>query len=47
MTELRGWSRERKAVRVHFSAPAAKGLVTLPEHVENTVWDVLRAFHIV
>ncbi|WP_432095642.1 hypothetical protein [Streptomyces sp. bgisy100] len=26
---------------VRFSAPAAKILDTLPEHAENTVWDVL------
>ncbi|MEU0704402.1 hypothetical protein ABZ513_26770 [Streptomyces bacillaris] len=28
---------------VRFSAPAAKVLTTLPEHVEDTVWDVLEA----
>ncbi|MFC8596522.1 hypothetical protein [Streptomyces atroolivaceus] len=28
---------------VHFSAPAAKVLTTLLEHVEDTVWDVLGA----
>lgn len=28
---------------VRFSAPAAKALDTLPEHVEDTVWDILEA----
>lgn len=28
---------------VRFSAPAAKVLDTLPEHVEDMVWDVLDA----
>ncbi|MFG2569158.1 hypothetical protein ACGFR6_27495 [Streptomyces sp. NPDC048567] len=28
---------------VRFSAPAAKALTTLPEHIEDTVWDVLDA----
>ncbi|MFI1790850.1 type II toxin-antitoxin system RelE/ParE family toxin [Streptomyces olivaceoviridis] len=28
---------------VRFSAPAAKALATLPEHVEDMVWDVLDA----
>ncbi|MBP5880740.1 hypothetical protein QA995_42920 [Streptomyces scabiei] len=28
---------------VRISAPAAKVLDTLPEHVEDTVWDVLDA----
>ncbi|MFF1736538.1 hypothetical protein [Streptomyces sp. NPDC058247] len=28
---------------VRFSAPAAKILDTLPEHAEDTVWDVLDA----
>ncbi|MGO4457948.1 hypothetical protein AB4039_11650 [Streptomyces sp. M-16] len=28
---------------VRFSAPAAKALDTLPEHAEDTVWDVLDA----
>ncbi|WP_367038193.1 hypothetical protein [Streptomyces sp. Je 1-332] len=28
---------------VRFSSPAAKILDTLPEHVEDTVWDVLDA----
>ncbi|MFE9853436.1 hypothetical protein ACFYPN_32240 [Streptomyces sp. NPDC005576] len=28
---------------VCFSAPAAKVLDTLPEHAEDTVWDVLDA----
>ncbi|MFJ1588342.1 hypothetical protein ACIOC1_34090 [Streptomyces sp. NPDC088197] len=28
---------------VRFSAPAAKVLDSLPEHVEDTVWDVLDA----
>ncbi|WP_371097237.1 hypothetical protein [Streptomyces sanglieri] len=28
---------------VHFSAPAAKVLTALPEHAEDTVWDVLDA----
>ncbi|MFJ9343012.1 hypothetical protein ACIRP0_27500 [Streptomyces sp. NPDC101733] len=28
---------------VRFSAPAAKVLDTLPEHVEDTVWNVLDA----
>ncbi|MFJ2419941.1 hypothetical protein [Streptomyces brevispora] len=28
---------------VCFSAPAAKALTTLPEHAEDTVWDVLDA----
>lgn len=28
---------------VRFSAPAAKVLTSLPEHVEDTVWDVLDA----
>ncbi len=28
---------------VRFSAPAAKVLDTLPEHVEDTVWDILDA----
>ncbi|MBC9730123.1 hypothetical protein [Streptomyces sp. TRM68367] len=28
---------------VRFSAPAAKVLATLPEHVEDMVWDVLDA----
>ena len=28
---------------VRFSAPAAKSLASLPEHVEDTVWDVLDA----
>ncbi|WP_406486451.1 hypothetical protein [Streptomyces sp. NBC_01563] len=28
---------------VRFSAPAAKVLTTLPEHVEDMVWDVLDA----
>ncbi|UDM05511.1 hypothetical protein [Streptomyces longhuiensis] len=28
---------------VRFSAPAAKVLDTLPEHAEDTVWDVLDA----
>ncbi|MFD6822763.1 hypothetical protein ACFWC5_20650 [Streptomyces sp. NPDC060085] len=28
---------------VRFSPPAAKVLDTLPEHVEDTVWDVLDA----
>ncbi|MGW5679543.1 hypothetical protein ACWEV4_31455 [Streptomyces sp. NPDC003860] len=28
---------------VRFSAPAAKVLGTLPEHVEDMVWDVLDA----
>ncbi|MEU5824906.1 hypothetical protein [Streptomyces sp. NPDC047803] len=28
---------------VRFSTPAAKVLDTLPEHVEDTVWDILDA----
>ncbi|MCX5077667.1 hypothetical protein OG321_34885 [Streptomyces sp. NBC_00424] len=28
---------------VRFSAPAAKTLDALPEHIEDTVWDVLDA----
>ncbi|MFJ1730774.1 hypothetical protein [Streptomyces sp. NPDC088254] len=28
---------------VRFSAPAAKVLATLPEHVEDMVWDALDA----
>ncbi|MGR4852023.1 hypothetical protein [Streptomyces sp. LARHCF252] len=28
---------------VRFSAPAAKVLDTLPEHAEDTVWDVMDA----
>ncbi|WP_445282587.1 hypothetical protein [Streptomyces sp. DSM 118148] len=28
---------------VRFSAPAAKVLATLPEHIEDMVWDVLDA----
>ncbi|MFD5951951.1 hypothetical protein ACFWAZ_39325 [Streptomyces collinus] len=34
---------EQQSYAVRFSAPAAKGLATLPEHVEDMVWDVLDA----
>ncbi|MEW1678093.1 hypothetical protein AB0O47_33380 [Streptomyces noursei] len=34
---------EQQPYAVRFSAPAAKVLDTLPEHVEDTVWDVLDA----
>ncbi|MDX2565332.1 hypothetical protein PV371_37845 [Streptomyces sp. TX20-6-3] len=34
---------EQQPYGVRFSAPAAKVLDTLPEHVEDTVWDVLDA----
>jgi hypothetical protein len=32
-----------KPYAVRFSAPAAKVLAILPEHAEDTVWDVLDA----
>ncbi|MEV7817382.1 hypothetical protein AB0P05_43100 [Streptomyces flaveolus] len=32
---------EQQPYAVRFSAPAAKVLATLPEHVEDMVWDVL------
>ncbi|MFD6534402.1 hypothetical protein [Streptomyces sp. NPDC060184] len=34
---------EQPPYAVRFSGPAAKILDTLPEHVEDTVWDVLDA----
>ncbi|WP_331751118.1 hypothetical protein OG215_37840 (plasmid) [Streptomyces globisporus] len=33
----------RQPYAVRFSAPAAKVLTSLPDHAEDTVWDVLDA----
>ncbi|MCP9213484.1 hypothetical protein [Streptomyces cucumeris] len=38
-----GGAGDSQPYAVRFSAPAAKVLDTLPEHVEDMVWDVLDA----